>query len=217
MINLQFASLPLSRDAFLSDLIHAECHHLENELKGKPALSSKANRHISAQLNRKINKGLENQGWEGVKQINLLLDKETADRLNGIVADKNLVRDAFINRLFLFLAAPPNMFKWFDEPVKDDFDFSRLDRDQLYELENFSVSPIEYVSQALRTPFYWLRKSFELAGVANNEEGLYLVRLPEKYTGFTVYMEDIEVPGTKENENHKVEMAEFLKDLHNSM
>lgn len=203
IINTQFRSLPLSRDSFLNGLIYSECRYLEKELKGKPALSTRANRYISAKLN-----GLDKLK-EGVKQVNIVVDKETADYLNKVVSEKNIVRDAFLNRLFLFLAAPPNLFNWSC--------FSGVEKTTEYwpqdELKVLHVSPLQYVSEALRDPFEMLRQSFERVERVDDVVGLYLLQLPEKYTGFTCFMEDKEVPGTEEYEKDQAELAELLNSI----
>ncbi len=81
----------IKRDAFLNAITKAELKNLASDMEGK-VLSSKAKRYISGELKRM-----------GTAQINIVVDKSVVEELNAIVAKSNMVRDAFFNRLILFL------------------------------------------------------------------------------------------------------------------
>lgn len=207
LVNNQFENLPISRDAFLNNLINTECGYLENELKNTPPLSPTSKRYIQKKLNATASKE-----WEGTKQINIVVSVETAKRLNEIVLAKNLVRDAFLNRIFLFLLSPPNMFKgWFGPRIDARIDIESCSKALRQELEPLEVSPLKFVAQSLQAPFLLLRASLKSEGC--DENGLYLHPLPDKYVGFTCYMEERETPGTSEFKKDSLALAKMLSEF----
>lgn len=87
----QMNRLCIKRDAFLNHMIKRETPNLAKELDGR-RLSPSARRYISGSLKRM-----------GTRTVNVVVDKETAEALNAVVDASNIVRDAFINRLIMFL------------------------------------------------------------------------------------------------------------------
>src|SRR5690348_7679574 len=83
--NKQVQSLYLMRDAFLDSIIRRETEYLAKELNGKRQ-SPAARAYVAGSLKRL-----------GTTQVNLAVAQETADALNKVVADTNMVRDAFVN------------------------------------------------------------------------------------------------------------------------
>ena len=87
----QTDELFLSRAPFLNYMVRRELNYLRDDLVGLK-LSSRAKRHISGQLKR-----------TGAKSVNIEVKPETAEALRTAVAEHNLVRDAFMCRLIIFL------------------------------------------------------------------------------------------------------------------
>lgn len=109
----QMNRLCIKRDAFLNHMIKRETPNLAKELDGR-RLSSSARRYISGSLKRM-----------GTRTVNVVVDKETADALNAVVDASNIVRDAFINRLIMFLRSADTVLDYFGMPkfiVPSDFD-----------------------------------------------------------------------------------------------
>lgn len=85
-------ALFLKRDSFLDHLISSELYHLEKALEGK---------RNSESAKRYINNGMDKK--RSSTALTVVVKKQTAERLRKIVSKHNINRDAFINRLFLFM------------------------------------------------------------------------------------------------------------------
>ena len=99
----------LRRDAFLNKVLVSELNHLDNEvtLANSPAAQTFVAERLS-QLDP--------------KPVSLALDSQLMDKLDGICERKRIVRDAFFNRLFLLLAASPQLIdRLFFSAVADDW------------------------------------------------------------------------------------------------
>ncbi len=82
----------LKRDAYLDKALRVEAEFLRKEIATPN--SDKAKSYIAAQLS-----DLK------LKPLNLLLSTETVDLINEVCKEKNVPRDAFMNRFFLLLIA----------------------------------------------------------------------------------------------------------------
>lgn len=82
----------LKRDAYLDKALRVEAELLRKEIATPN--SDKAKNYIAAQLS-----DLK------LKPLNLLLSTETVDLINEVCKEKNVPRDAFMNRFFLLLIA----------------------------------------------------------------------------------------------------------------
>ncbi len=87
----------LRRDSYLSRVLDIELPRLDREI----CLSN------SQDANRFVASRLESLGER--KLVTFSLDPEVAERLNVICGRKLIVRDAFLNRLLLLLAASPKL------------------------------------------------------------------------------------------------------------
>ena len=88
----------LLRDSYLSKVIEEELGWLESEIQ-QP--NSKAGREF---VNRRLD-SLDR------KFISLTLPRELIERLNTLLNERGIVRDAFFNRLFLLLSMPPEVLE----------------------------------------------------------------------------------------------------------
>lgn len=187
----QLDRLFIKRDAFLNHMIRTEISHLENELEGRE-LSGKARRYISGQLKRM-----------GTRTINVVVDKETAELLTAVVDRSNIVRDAFLNRLIMFLRSSNSLLTHLELPrviVRSEFN-------SYY--EEMPTSPLEAMESVLADPLYYLR----IAAEERVKGGLYLLDLPQKLSGFTCFLEDAEVPGSREYDEKQKQSMELLDEL----
>jgi len=164
----------IKRDAFLNNMIKIETGRLSYEL-GDLVLSAKARRYISRELQRL-----------GTKTINVVVDKSTAEELNKTVEKHNLVRDAFLNRLVMFLLSRDRLLQYLGLPIEImHHEFESC-------LESLPTSPLGAIRSINGDPFFYLRvASFERLSM-----GLYLLELPEKFIGLTCYLEDKQIPGS---------------------
>jgi hypothetical protein len=190
----QINSLYLKRDAFLNNMIKEETKYLAEDLGGK-RLSSYAKKYIAGELKQ--------IGKVGTVQVNIVVEQSTADALNKVVKDSNLVRDAFLNRLILLLLSPPNLLKYLELPeVINGSSFENC-------VEPMPTSPLVSIQSVLDDPLYYLRE----AAAERLGTGIYLIDLPPKFVGFSCYLDDSQVPGTQEHENAHQEAMAMLDEL----
>lgn len=167
----------LKRDAFLNQILRNETAHLKGDLGGK-RLSTLAHKYIAGELKHM-----------GTTQVNIVVDKGVADELNAVVKECNLVRDAFLNYLLLCLRSSDKFLTYFELPL--DTSSSRFDA-IIFPLP---ISPLSAIGEVMRDPFYYLRQ----AVAERHETGLYTMKLPKGYHGFSCYLADVEVPGSTAN------------------
>ena len=189
----QIDSVFIKRDALLNHVLKSEVEYLAKDLQGL-VLTSKARKYISGELKRL-----------GTTTINIVVDKSVATRLNSIVKQSNLVRDAFANRLFLYLLSSDLLLQWLEIPL----DVSGIKAKSEYINGEIPTSPLRAVDYIFSTPFFYLR----LAAQEMHDSGLYLLDLPDKFVGYTCYMEDMYVPDTPEYKKHQEELAVMWDEL----
>jgi hypothetical protein len=189
--NRQVDSLHLMRDAFVNSMIRQETRRLAEEMHGKK-MSAAARAYVAGSLKHM-----------GTKPVNLVVDKDTADALNKVVAETNMVRDAFINRLIMFLRSSDSLLKYLELPsfiTGSEFQSS---------VEPMPTSPLKAIEAVHADPLYYLRVAIE----ERHETGLYLMNMPPKLVGFSCYLDDASVPGTPSFEEKQREVEEMLREL----
>lgn len=182
--NSQISKLHIKRDSFLNAMIKAELPYLKMDMRGK-VLSAKAKRYIAGSLKRM-----------GTQNVNIVVEKDVADNLNKIVSDSNLVRDAFINRLILLLRSSESFLEKMELPTRIN---TNAYKSMMWDLP---TSPLRAIEEVMTEPLNYLRvASQEIDGW-----GLYERPLLSNMIGFSCYLDDVNVPGTADNED-------FLADL----
>jgi hypothetical protein len=193
----KFDAACLKRDAYLDKAFKSEAGFLKEEVTVPN--SDKAKNYIADNL-----KQLK------LKPLNLLLSTETVELINEVCKEKNIPRDAFINRVFFLLIASNSVLKalFTDERMKFD-DYHLLDYEGTYNAAEggfFDRSNVlDTIEEFVATsPFWRLRAVFE-----DFWEGLYryafkknaLNKLPDDLAflktdnilGFNTFMTDDEV------------------------
>lgn len=188
----QIKALFIQRDAFLNSVIQEEIKHLARDMQGKK-LSSKANRYISCELKRL-----------GTHPVNIVVDQSTADALNAVVKETNIVRDAFFNRLILLLRSSTALLTYLDLPV-----FINGSEFETIHVEPMPTSPLQAMAAVRNDPLYYLREGAE----ERLKLGLYLIDLPPKFVAFTCYLEDKEIPGTEAYAQSQMEAQKSLDEV----
>lgn len=188
----QIESLFIKRDAFLNSVIQEEVKHLARDMEGKK-LSSKANRYISGELKQL-----------GTHPVNIVVDQSTADVLNAVVKETNIVRDSFFNRLIYLLRSSTALLTYLDLPA-----FINGSEFETVHVEPMPTSPLQAMAAVHNDPLYYLRAGAE----ERLKTGLYLIDLPPKFVGFTCYMEDNEIPGTEAYTQSQIESEKMLDEL----
>ena len=189
--NEQIDRLCLKRDAFLNHMLRTEIRRLRDEL-GTKRQSSAARRYISGELKRL-----------GTHTINVVVDKDVACMLNEVVESSNLVRDAFANRLMMFLRSSPKLLKYLELPSSTrQSDFNSV-------IDGSSTAPLAAMEEIFGDPMYYLRSAAE----ERFQEGLYMLGLPRQFIGFSCYLPDSLVPGTLEQKEAEEFSDELLREL----
>lgn len=215
LFNEKLLNLPISKDLFLNNLIRTECEHLASDLQGK-RLTDEGKGIIAGHL-----KHIKN----GTRQVSVVVDAEVAARLNEVVAEHNIVRDSFLNRILYFLLLTEPLRKLLQLPAEIDLishhrGLEKTSGGFLYEM--VPMSPIEWLAQVLADPFRYLREvrvnaiAEQGGGREEQEEAekLYLIPMPEKLLGFTCYAEDSSLPGTNlYKEIWEEELNKEMKDF----
>jgi hypothetical protein len=191
----QIEALFIKRDAFLNSVIQEEIKHLARDMQGK-RLSSKANRYISGELKRL-----------DPHPVNIVVDRSTADALNAVVKETNIVRDAFFNRLIYLLRPSTDFFSYFDLP--EFINGSEFESG----IDPMPTSPLQAMAAVQNDPLYYLREGAE----ERLKTGLYLIDLPSEFVGFTCYLDDTEVPETEAYTQSQIESDKALDELQKSI
>lgn len=181
----------IRRDAFVNHMIKTELPYLADDMKGR-RLSAAARRFVAGELKRM-----------GTTTVNVVVDKQVAEDLNSVSSTSNMVRDAFVNRLLLLLRSSPRLLDYLGLPksvVGSAFDCVP---------EQLPTSPLQAIAAVFEDPLYYLR----IAAEERYKKGLYLLELPPKFVGFSCYLDDQQVPGTRSHAELQLMAAEFLKEL----
>jgi hypothetical protein len=170
----QTDALFLSRAPFLDHMIASELPHLREDLDGLK-LSLRAKRHIAGQMKR-----------QGVISVNIEVRPQTAAALREAAQAHNLVRDAFIARLLVFLRSSDALLKHLDVP--------RTARNPQggWVLEEMPSSPLKAMEAVRDDPLFYVRNHILEAW----EVGVYRVPLPRNLDWAACYLDDEEIPGT---------------------
>ena len=187
----QLKGLRFKRDKFLNDVLRGEIKHLEKDLKDKRQ-SDQARLYISRKLQRM-----------GTRPINVVVDKDVAQHLDRVVEKSNLVRDAFINRLIVFLRSSNSLLDSLGLPKHVN------SRQFNSSVEEMPTSPLRSIEAVLGDPMYYLR----VAAQERWGEGLYSVWLGETYDGFSCYLDDENVPGTTKHKKASLDADLMLEEL----
>lgn len=188
----QADSLFLARAPFLDHMISREVLELRADL-GARCLSLRAKRHISGELKR-----------QGAKSVNIEVREVTASALNDTVRDHNLVRDAFICRLIIFLRSSDALLKYLEVPREAG---GRLFGDG--GLEKMPASPLKAMEAVRDDPLFYVRHYVQ----ENWQCGIYDVALPRSYDWAACWLDDKEVAGTRAHREDQKVMAEMFEAL----
>lgn len=191
-LNKRLQSNFIKRDSFLNHMIKLETPQLERDMKGLK-LSNSTRRYISGELKRL-----------GTKTLNVVVDKETSEKLKKVVVKTNIVRDSFINRLILLLLPPETILQYLGIPTQttDDIYFG---------YDDISTIPLKGINTILTDPLFYLRTAIEYT----SDEGIYSLSLPKNLVGMSCYLENKEIPGTKEFLENEIAMKELSETLRN--
>lgn len=139
------------------------------------------------------------------KPVNFKLGATTIEQLNAACAARNVPRDAFVNRILLFLVAKDALFK---KLIEIDWDWAReqvMDKGDIQEfgwgMLNGSLSAVSDIVSS--DPFWFVRRCMEMDHGSESYQGLHDVRIPknvlgelaESAIGFNCYLHDVQIEG----------------------
>ena len=170
--NEKMRSLGLRRDSYLNKIIGSETEELRKELPNRNSDDAKA--YLLDQL-----KLLPRT------QVSILLEKAVYEEMEAALAEKNVARDCFINRLVFFLVADPAL-KALGINVRN----SRR--------QDISVNPLEAARGFLHDPFFDIRT---LLIEQYPDYTFYSLEIPKKpilkdtptHYGLNCYIDDSEI------------------------
>ncbi|HLG85989.1 MAG TPA: hypothetical protein VKZ79_02210 [Alphaproteobacteria bacterium] len=131
-IKRDLRSLHITRDAYLNALLKREIEELAQEVEFETP--SDALRHINKRL-----RGLNRE------RMTIAVDRDVAERIRQILEERNISRDAFVNRILFFLVAKPAHLKRFG------FEYERQ--------QEVEVKPLDDAWTFLHDPFANIRMS----------------------------------------------------------
>ncbi len=188
----QANSLFLSRAPFLNYMIAHETPELKADLDGRQ-LSVRAKRHVSGMLKKQLAPSENNS-------VNIEVEQSTATALNDVVRECNLVRDAFLCRLIIFLRGSDTLLKYLGVPRVVG---GGLLRDGL---EPMPSSPLKAMESVRDDPLSYIRHHVSETW----ESGIYTVPLPRTLDWAACFLEDKDVPGTRAQKDDQRKTAEMF-------
>ena len=184
----QTDALFLSRAPFLDYMVRRELMHLRSDLSGLK-LSLRAKRHIAGAMKR-----------QGPVSVNIEVKPETAEALREVTHEHNLVRDAFMSRLIIFLRSTDAFLKLIEVPR------IATSRGTNMGLEEMPSSPLGAMEAVRDDPLFYIRAHVE----SSYELGIYRLPLPRKLDWAACYLADDEIPGTAAYRRQKKQDDELL-------
>lgn len=164
----------LTRAQFLDHMIGIELPHLRNELEGIK-LPSRTKRYISGRLK-----------YQSPVSVNIEVRAETADALRDAVDAHNIVRDAFMCRLVIFLRCTKGLRDLLDIPD------SIGDQASPSGLQSMPTSPLLAMEAVRDDPLFYVREHL----LHTHGQGIYMVDLPKELDWAACHLPGERVPGT---------------------
>ncbi len=142
----------LKRDYFLNNVFKHEAQMLKKEVPNPN--SERVKKYISSELIK-----------NSLKPVNLLLEAETIDEINNACKEKNIPRDAFINRVILLLTATSevlgNLFFYrnYNDCIIDAMECGGADGEGAEYYASYSANIIDTITEFVNNDPFWLLRS----------------------------------------------------------
>lgn len=144
-IKRDLRALHISRDTYLNSLLRHEIAELAREITF--STPDDAYRLIKKRL-----RGLSRE------RMTIAVDRDVAEIIDQVLKQKNISRDAFVNRILFFLVAKPEHLKRFEI----EFDYQ----------QGVGVKPLDDAWSFLHDPFFNIRNC--------NDGAFYTLMIPDK-------------------------------------
>jgi hypothetical protein len=172
----QIDDLFIKKGAFLDFVIRTELPHLEQDLVGVK-LSSKAKRFVANTL-----------GARRPATVSIEVQKATSEALNEITKRHNIVRDAFINRLIIFLRGNDKLLRLIGAPES-------IAASDFFSLESLPTAPLRSMKCLYDDPLYYIRSFLH----QSDQCGVYGTDLGIDHAWAACIINDDAVPGTRKH------------------
>ena len=170
----QTDALFISRAPFLDHIIRVELPYLAEDLNNIK-LNTRTKRYIANALTK-----------QDPVSVNIDVRQETADTLRDIIKEHNIVRDAFMCRLLIFLRATDSLLKLLEIPrYANDYGLKGA-------LEEMPASPMLAMEAVRDDPLFYIRHQLR----QRYDEGIYTVDLWPAIDWAACYLPPERVPGT---------------------
>lgn len=204
-LNYQLKELFIKRDDFLNHLIKTEAQQISEDLTGRR--QSEVARKFIVSKYKELRKQFKEtkDTCKEFKKVNVVVDKQVADLLNEIVRKSNLVRDSVINRIILMACAEDFLLEYLDLQAF----LTGSSTYERYIAETMPTAPLMAIKRLYEDPLYYLK----LAAEDRHQKSLYLLDLPDAYQAFSIYLEDWQVPHTREFKEAQKRSQQILDKL----
>jgi hypothetical protein len=172
-------------------MIATELPRLRAELEGLE-LSLRAKRHIAGAMKR-----------TGPVSVNIEVKPETAEALREAMKVHNLVRDAFMSRLVIFLRSNDALLDHLNVPRHIN------GRGSGRSLPEMPASPLGAMGELRDDPLFYVRSHIE--GI--HRMGIYRVQLPRQVDWAACYLADEDIPGTAAHRRQEKLTKDWLSML----
>lgn len=185
----QTDKLFLSRAPFLDHVLSVELPHLAEDLAGKK-LNTRTKRYIANQLGR-----------ADTTPVTIDVQPETAKQLRAVVGEHNIVRDAFVCRLLIFLRAHNKLLDLLELPhYANDWSIKGM-------LEELPASPLRALEAVRDDPLFYIREHLK----QRHGQRVYTVELWPEIDWSACYLPPERVEGTGAYNKQQKIWAEFLE------
>jgi hypothetical protein len=187
---LQTQKLFINRGPFLDHMLSIELPYVTKDL-GDYKMTAKARRYISGLLKKK-----------DPTIVNVEIQDSTAQLLNDIVEKHSLLRDALLCRLIIFVRSSDALLKYLEVP-RDVTSFGAR-------VESLSTSPMKAIEQIYSDPLFYVRSHLNSP---SNNCGVYNCTLMNGLEWASCYLDNENVPNTKEYKQRQKELEELSKEF----
>lgn len=212
LLNKKVKSACLKRDEFLDHVLRHEAQMLTQEVSGRNSDEAKA--YITTHL-----------GMLRRKQVNLNLSTETVQAVADACEKVNVPRDAFINRVVLFLVAGKPFFKRLLVDIDWDWTEGKVIEDYYNYFNPTLDGSLSAIEDTVKSdPFQFYRACIEVTKNDGGEaEALHEAFLtkdflkgkhgPESTIGFNCYVPDFQIEGHPAYKEMFDDLEKLLMDL----
>lgn len=143
-IDRDFKALNIKRDRYLNDLFRSEIEELTKE--------------VSFRNSDAVRARMQEQKIPDRVKLTIELDEEVIERIDAVLAEKNISRDSFVNRVLFFLVAKDSMLDRLDVAYERR---GQVTAKPLSDAMGFLYDPFFHIREANEQRFYTIACFFD--------------------------------------------------------